>query len=269
MRAEVNDVNGTTRLDRSRLAKVLSMLQSSHPGEVVAAANRAVSMLRDAGLGFDDLVAAAGPLEPAARQRPRDRAHSDRAHSDRAHAAAAADHEATIACLRALVAEHEEWRSRATGRIALLEQERRQQEAHLERLAAEAEAVRYRLAVAEEEAGHLRLRVGELEAENERLRHLLEQRGGEGPAWRHNADKRAAVLLLLSDPTTAELSDREIARRAGVSPQTVGNIRREENRPAPLPAERKVIRNGRVYTMRVARIGKKPRTPPPASHAGA
>ena len=38
--------------------------------------------------------------------------------------------------------------------------------------------------------------------------------------------RRADVLRLLSDPATAVLSDREIARRVGVSPQTVGNIRR-------------------------------------------
>ena len=42
------------------------------------------------------------------------------------------------------------------------------------------------------------------------------------PSRRTNAEKRRAVLDLLGDG----LSDREIARRAGVSPQTVGNIRR-------------------------------------------
>ena len=47
---------------------------------------------------------------------------------------------------------------------------------------------------------------------------------------RTNADKRRDVLTLLKanadNPGIAPLSDREIARRAGVSPQTVGNIRR-------------------------------------------
>lgn len=50
------------------------------------------------------------------------------------------------------------------------------------------------------------------------------------PQRRTNADKRRAVLdLLQADVGKADispLSDREIARRAGVSPQTVGNIRR-------------------------------------------
>ncbi|MEJ5083285.1 helix-turn-helix domain-containing protein [Ochrobactrum sp. MYb379] len=41
---------------------------------------------------------------------------------------------------------------------------------------------------------------------------------------RTNADKRAAVMTMLD--TQPELSDREISRRLGVSPQTVGNWRR-------------------------------------------
>lgn len=41
--------------------------------------------------------------------------------------------------------------------------------------------------------------------------------------------RRAEVLRLLSNVDTAGLSDREIARRVGVSPQTVGNIRRRNH----------------------------------------
>ncbi len=44
------------------------------------------------------------------------------------------------------------------------------------------------------------------------------------PTHRTNADKRAAVLSMLD--ISPELSDREISRRTGVSPQTVGNWRR-------------------------------------------
>lgn len=49
-----------------------------------------------------------------------------------------------------------------------------------------------------------------------------------GHRRRTNADKRRDVLALLNaeNPGIAPLTDREIARRAGVSPQTVGNIRR-------------------------------------------
>jgi len=39
--------------------------------------------------------------------------------------------------------------------------------------------------------------------------------------------RRRAVLDLLSNPNTATLADREIARRAGVSPSTVGALRRK------------------------------------------
>ena len=38
--------------------------------------------------------------------------------------------------------------------------------------------------------------------------------------------RREEVIRLLSNLDTVALSDREIARRVGVSPQTVGNIRR-------------------------------------------
>lgn len=50
----------------------------------------------------------------------------------------------------------------------------------------------------------------------------------EHPVRRTNADKRRDVLALLDadDPGIAPLTDREIARRAGVSPTTVGTIRR-------------------------------------------
>ncbi|CCQ73878.1 helix-turn-helix domain-containing protein [Magnetospira sp. QH-2] len=43
---------------------------------------------------------------------------------------------------------------------------------------------------------------------------------------RTNAEKRAAVLEYLKDPERSELSDREIARQVGVSPQTVSNWRK-------------------------------------------
>ena len=50
------------------------------------------------------------------------------------------------------------------------------------------------------------------------------------PSRRTNADRRRDVLALLQGNVgishTAPLTDREIARRAGVSPSTVGNIRR-------------------------------------------
>ncbi len=40
--------------------------------------------------------------------------------------------------------------------------------------------------------------------------------------------RRIEVLRLLSNVDTAHLTDREIARRTGVSPQTVGDLRRKQ-----------------------------------------
>ncbi len=44
--------------------------------------------------------------------------------------------------------------------------------------------------------------------------------------FRTASERRDEVMRLLSDPAMAALPDREIARRVGVSPQTVGNLRR-------------------------------------------
>ncbi len=69
----------------------------------------------------------------------------------------------------------------------------------------------------------------------EDLRHLarlegaVEQRDeekGKPSHFRTASERREEVVRMLTDPETATLSDREIARRVGVSPQTVGNLRR-------------------------------------------
>ncbi len=49
---------------------------------------------------------------------------------------------------------------------------------------------------------------------------------GQPTHFRTASERREEVVRLLSDPATAALPDREIARRVGVSPQTVGNLRR-------------------------------------------
>lgn len=73
---------------------------------------------------------------------------------------------------------------------------------------------------------------------------------------RTNADKRRAVEKLLTDAEWSLWSDREIARRCGVSNRFVSNLRDE------LPsvngsqiAERKVERGGTTYTQNTANIG--------------
>lgn len=64
--------------------------------------------------------------------------------------------------------------------------------------------------------------------ENDRLKSEPMSSVQSGHLRRTNAEKRRDVLALLNaeNACIAPLTDREIARRAGVSPQTVGNIRR-------------------------------------------
>lgn len=69
------------------------------------------------------------------------------------------------------------------------------------------------------------------------------------------ADKRHAVTLLLQDEEWAQCSDREIARRCAVDHVMVGKLRRalsgDEHQ-----IDRKVERNGTVYTQRTENIGR-------------
>lgn len=90
---------------------------------------------------------------------------------------------------------------------------------------------------------------------------------------RTNADKRRSVERLLRDPEWSRWSDREIARRCGVSPTTANTIRkslfpgddfqgvnREEgitpHSDNPSSSVRLVQRGGKVQTMDTANIGK-------------
>ncbi|MFV3128456.1 DUF2786 domain-containing protein [Niveispirillum sp. KHB5.9] len=50
--------------------------------------------------------------------------------------------------------------------------------------------------------------------------------GGQPSHFRTASERREEVIRILADPAMAALPDREIARRVGVSPQTVGNLRR-------------------------------------------
>lgn len=77
---------------------------------------------------------------------------------------------------------------------------------------------------------------------------------------RTNADKRAAVLLLLNDEEWAAWSDREIARRCGVSDPFVGALRPKLS-ANDLQIDRKATRNGRTYTMDTAAIGRRAEEP--------
>lgn len=68
---------------------------------------------------------------------------------------------------------------------------------------------------------------------------------------RTNEDKRRAVQVLLEDAEWREWSDREIGRRAGVSPSTVGTLRPKLSVQVGQIEERKVKRGDSEYTMQV------------------
>lgn len=53
-----------------------------------------------------------------------------------------------------------------------------------------------------------------------------ESDSGQPTHFRTASERREEVMRILADPDQASLPDREIARRVGVSPQTVGNLRR-------------------------------------------
>lgn len=92
---------------------------------------------------------------------------------------------------------------------------------------------------------------------------------------RSNADKRAAVLTLLRDAEWCGWSDREIARRCGVSPDTVGRIRRElapslsdsdsddtDNHHQNEQQRSFTTKHGATATMNTANIGRKAQPAP-------
>ena len=73
---------------------------------------------------------------------------------------------------------------------------------------------------------------------------------------RTNDDKRRAVLTLLNDDEWRAWSDREIARRCGVSDRLVNGIRKELS-AKDSQIDRKATRGGTTYTVRTQNIGAK------------
>ncbi len=95
--------------------------------------------------------------------------------------------------------------------------------------------------------------------------------GGSAPLRRSNADKRRNVMGFLRDPDRRQWSNREIASQAGVSPQTVANLRKRmsDKTGQSFSTRRTVFRNGKFFTMSTAKIGQSgkpgPVRPPPPS----
>lgn len=74
---------------------------------------------------------------------------------------------------------------------------------------------------------------------------------------RTNADKRRAVEMLLSDEEWSQWSNREIARHCAVNPSLVDTMRKELSAVQRQMPDRKVERNGSVYTQHTENIGKR------------
>lgn len=91
----------------------------------------------------------------------------------------------------------------------------------------------------------------------------VEESGKHSPLRRTNADKRKAVEVLLADDEWCQWSDREIARRAGVSDKTVGRLRPAAEVPQ---LDTRKGADGKTYD--VTNIGKTPREPKPTLDDG-
>lgn len=79
---------------------------------------------------------------------------------------------------------------------------------------------------------------------------------------RTNADKRRAVMRLLDDAEWSKWSDREIARRCGVSHQFVTNLRPSLSTvDSEKPDRTYTTRHGTTATMNTSNIGRKHSSP--------
>lgn len=77
---------------------------------------------------------------------------------------------------------------------------------------------------------------------------------GVGRVWRRRAEKRDAVRLLLASQDACCASDRDLARRLGVSHQLVAVVRRELAGAHGQPAARQARRGTATYPMNTSAI---------------
>lgn len=184
-----------TRMDPDKLAKVLAMAESEHQGEALSALRAARIMLSRAGLSFRDLAERARtPVPPPAPEPP----------PAAEPAGAPAPPPPPDELVRGL-----------RRQVKDLELELATLRRQLDKASGDADRQR-------EEADRWRTLARETAEKLWDMGKALERKHS-----RHaDTDKRRAVLELLQDPGSALLSDREIARRVGVSPHDVSHWRR-------------------------------------------
>ncbi len=171
----------------ARLAKVLALMASPIDGEALAAARMVLSLLRSQGIASDDFAQILGsPAGPAPLGRGT--ASEGKVHALETRLSAA------NATIKALKAELSHWQSKVWDAASVV--------ADLED----------------------RLNQAEKRETTEPVDPSPVAPIAELP--RTHKQKSAAIKTLLTDPKTGALSDRELARRLLVSPQTIGNWRR-------------------------------------------
>ncbi|WP_377808095.1 hypothetical protein ABNQ38_22225 [Azospirillum sp. A29] len=184
-------------MDPDKLAKVLAMAESEHQGEALSALRAARIMLSRAGLSFRDLAERARtPVSPAPEPPP-------------------TVHPSEPAPAPAPPPPPDELVRGLRRQVKDLELELATLRRQLDKAAGDADRQR-------EEADRWRTLARETAEKLWDMGKALERKHS-----RHaDTDKRRAVLELLQDPGSALLSDREIARRVGVSPHDVAHWRR-------------------------------------------
>ncbi|PWC80977.1 hypothetical protein TSH100_28390 [Azospirillum sp. TSH100] len=233
-------------MDPDKLAKVLAMAESEHQGEALSALRAARIMLSRAGLSFRDLAERARTPVPHAPEPPPAAQPSEPAHAP----APPPPPDELVRGLRRQVKDLE-------LELATL---RRQ----LDKAAGDADRQR-------EEADRWRTLARETAEKLWDMGKALERKHS-----RHaDTDKRRAVLELLQDPGSALLSDREIARRVGVSAHDVAHWRRRmaivgrKLRLLPVVQRGRGLWGGPSATgLGVARLGKPHAKPQSKPHAG-
>jgi hypothetical protein len=91
----------------------------------------------------------------------------------------------------------------------------------------DAEQAKRETAWAQQQANWAKQEIEQLKQEVEWARQMVEQARQDAEQGKTVADRRATVIAMIQDPANRGRSDRDIAATVGVSPQTVGNLRRK------------------------------------------